>query len=1841
MSRTKLPIYSDNDCSLAERNRLNRREFINNCVPLIDVVQNRKNIYDFNLERIDNKCPYLYYDKGNNKNTIIDNRFNLNNINLTCDPQSDAEFPPDGSIMINIPPNIIIPNYYMYINHKNNNMIFNMFISMINLVKNKYQEYINLSDTIKVIEKNIINIKSKLRDLENANEKLLFFKYKNKYFVRLFNHIRRGDNIVLTDLYTKVRENIHPDYIITQSLEEVIHIIMNDIDMNDIKNYKYVKKNVKQKKNWIEKLLEDFIYLLNNYNNIDLLPNYIVQLKELEYNLNVQKYKRSKLEEKYSDLLFDISYIDNKILIPINTNKFEFHIMNSGINLFNVSLTCGKFFDICNLILIQPIQSVDFYIHALQHVFRGFELQNLLGLMSNYKPAIGFLNSNNDEWMLNRPIKINEHDNNELVEQNINDLYERKKIIIPEHEEIINDTNNELLTDIESPYTLRPESRIIEENTIYKISLSEIRNKYNDIYNCENDKCSNLNLNNIFNNFANVIVTIKKLFIYLNEIMPDYDKIFLMSILEYRLRNRLLMNTWPFNASFINQIVHIQANEQHSNINLQINVLYNKNLNEDIIEIPPVYKWKRIALSIPTLNIQTTMFANCVETACLNMLISLCFTSLTKYDEIKLKSVVKNDFADIVIPLFNYIHDTPSSETMEVYVLTQWTSILYTYIENNKTNTRGLAFGNENKTNARSSIYNWLIFYFVIFKDIFIPTNINIQDILNEAYEDVTNKLFPEYLCIIYKSYTENIYKQIYPECVIKMNRTSDGSPTLKITKDNIEIVNKTYEIIITTLNNHVMYDDKILNKLDFTLHPIYNFYIYHKHYINHIVIWEDTPIGTHYEINKITEIMHKILNDNDLLIEFTYKNKFNRHINYASLPTYILLYYTTNIIKTKKYMFELFTLIIDNILNFNIIGETYDNIFFPNITEEQSLFKILGKRLLNNKNQANNIEKIYNYFNRSNKIIKSIINTLTNNKIVDIFSEIDNDYEEHITPELCKLFIDINDGNYDLLQKIFTDDVMDMMYENVFRYESVFKYFIVNKIKTKYYIIEGLTFISYGLHFINHYTSPQTTKKILNFLFYGYAYNTYSLLHKNIFNCLDIIDTDEKLNGLFYYMYTKENFIFANIKELNTTFFFKYLAETIINSTNPDTINRICVLLNHILTSECINLSINNNEYIYETNKLLVYNVKRKNYKLFDYFNNNNQNIDINFERYETYDDIMSYCYAFIGSYFYHAAYELLNYSFNLSYNNAMYINKFNDFMIVLKHIYYTIIKDISLSINNQHSKKIRETINSICKKQITYVVKSFKIPTTYRKNTINTKYIKYASELKLMLNDYFSKLSNLVVIQSDFSHIKNISNDINILKISQYNTKIPFITNDNIQLISNPQIQNLYIKHLENLPDIESYIYNELIQNQDIHFKLQIANVIDLVKDSIPNNITIYDSIYNILCKMISPLYLKYINTNSPNNFMLLSDDIFIMNYELAQILYNINDIPIIEPKYILPSIKTSKIKILPSLLYSVSTTSSLEFINLLKTTAIQDQDVIKILYKKYIEPNKLNNKLEIEYNKIINNEFDKFIKNYRNMTVNEKITLHKQRKIDYLHEKLFITNEYLTLINNIFPLLKLLLKLNIFDPLSSQKKLLNNIYSILELRKNKYITKQIILEHTLTEINTITIEHINDNINEDDIIYERDEIKSDNDKYKLINSTFINILNKILISTNKLLLNHHNNNNEILQQELLNEQTFISTEEHILREHIQHIIMNNKENIKQKLIKPQLPNEEINELYTIYQTKINRLLNDHKYRGIIDTELYELNHEEQLIIHDMEQQEQLQIEHIRQLKLKNKKS
>ena len=273
-------------------------------------------------------------------------------------------------------------------------------------------------------------------------------------------------------------------------------------------------------------------------------------------------------------------------LFRINNEDNTFITLSYKFNIFNISLLCGKFFDIIPLFFDEYSQ--DEIIERLNKIFHDFNFVNLYTTINNYKFNLKNLSILKD------------------------DIYE---IVI----------NSKLKVPI--PNIKKNSNKAKKINSLINIETNSYKNKDTQ--------------DRIIEELAESIIQIRNTLKDLNYVIPDFDKLFLMSILSYRLKEGLINTTWPFNIESI-RIYIIRNSELTELDNQRLKSIYSMNK-------PIIYEYSQITYKKET-------YGNCMESTILQLLkIFFCNPNIENFDDNIIKKIVKDEYVDFIIDIFKRI----------------------------------------------------------------------------------------------------------------------------------------------------------------------------------------------------------------------------------------------------------------------------------------------------------------------------------------------------------------------------------------------------------------------------------------------------------------------------------------------------------------------------------------------------------------------------------------------------------------------------------------------------------------------------------------------------------------------------------------------------------------------------------------------------------------------------------------------------------------------------------------------------------------------------------------------------------------------------------------------------------------------------------------------------------------------------------------------------------------------------------------------------------------------------------------------------------------------------------
>ena len=378
-------------------------------------------------------------------------------------------------------------------------------------------------------------------------------------------------------------------------------------------NYIYYEQNNKTYKftndfklNLYTELLPKFSdYKLSNFEE-DLKNNVIFEVDNGEYspiyylfinknncvfNLFITTYLTIFPEKKTC-----LSLIFNK------EDKNKFVALSSKFDIFNIGLTCNKFFNL--YLFFEDDYNQEYIKEELEDLFKDYNFIYLYTLINNYKFIINSISKEEKENFILSKVKENNINLIRKGKKNTNDIKKTKEILNIENNTYINKTNDEILLELASS--------IVE----YRIVIKE-----------------------------------------LEKLIPNFSMIFFMSILSYRLKEKLLRNTWAFDSAFIFSFIkdNTKKNFDYKTYNkkrVKINKIESVNMDKlYILQKPPIYEYGIVRIN----NIE---YGNCMENILLQFLKILFYNPQKEnYDNNYINLIIKENVKEKILDIFKNINN--------------------------------------------------------------------------------------------------------------------------------------------------------------------------------------------------------------------------------------------------------------------------------------------------------------------------------------------------------------------------------------------------------------------------------------------------------------------------------------------------------------------------------------------------------------------------------------------------------------------------------------------------------------------------------------------------------------------------------------------------------------------------------------------------------------------------------------------------------------------------------------------------------------------------------------------------------------------------------------------------------------------------------------------------------------------------------------------------------------------------------------------------------------------------------------------------------------------------------
>lgn len=310
------------------------------------------------------------------------------------------------------------------------------------------------------------------------------------------------------------------------------------------------------------------------------------------------------------ELLF--KYIDHtkanikniQSIFSIDSNG-HFLAMSFKFNIFSVSLLCNKFFEIIPLFLNDYNYTEQELIKHLSTVFEGFDLLSLYLLIDYYKSSLVQINNKYNS-------SIGDNGNNKEFVDYYNYFFKN----VP-----VTNTNTDATKNF------------------YKNS-----NPFEPIANIENGGTMKMTIEKIYKEFVKTIVFLRKMFVELNKLIVNYDKVFLMCVLSFRIREKLIASTWVFDINYhIDRIVDLSYETDDDQMTrMKIRNVY--------LHIGPELK------EYTGVEYNGVEFTNCMENTILQFMKLLFYNNdERKYDMSIIRSLVRDEMCDDMIDIIENV----------------------------------------------------------------------------------------------------------------------------------------------------------------------------------------------------------------------------------------------------------------------------------------------------------------------------------------------------------------------------------------------------------------------------------------------------------------------------------------------------------------------------------------------------------------------------------------------------------------------------------------------------------------------------------------------------------------------------------------------------------------------------------------------------------------------------------------------------------------------------------------------------------------------------------------------------------------------------------------------------------------------------------------------------------------------------------------------------------------------------------------------------------------------------------------------------------------------------------
>ena len=765
--------------------------------------------------------------------------------------------------------------------------------------------------------------------------------------------------------------------------------------------------NLTQKETHIVPIYDNPMYHLeSNWDKIILIlnhkiPYYYLFVNNIDiFSIFISIVVNNKIEN-------DLEILKKFFVIDKTTNHFiQFSYY---FNIFNVFLFCDKFFDIVGLIL-DMVSTYDYNQDKIKIKIKLF-LKNI----------------------------------------NIVNLYDLFRYI---DGYVANPINHEI-PSIKHRKDKKIKTRMLENRNYVHHKLEQ------DYFNNESDNQNLYKLyETIYLNLTNQTIFIVKILIQINSIykIKDFDKLFLFSILSYRLTNKYIKGTWSFDSlniiEYINEYKIIINSTTHSTTYLDIKNKYSK------IEIK----------SCNSIIYNGIEFANCMENTILQFLKILFYDeTIMTYNFLLIDQLIKKNYCIKIKEFFIKINNNKESS---IQFCIEWLDFIY-FIDEDISSRPEYKFKKTDKE-LLADLNNFFNFCIKIFCD-------NLDAL--EEIDYILKKINPDYNFKINYNEDKNYgviiikFKKIYNITIeeghayfdiediddyyeynleyIHINQEFNINNSLSDCYNNYLLYffiknilnNESKKIIITLISTNIIKKFLFILK-DYELNKILFFLFDYLVYLsdNEDLVNKYSSI-TSYVKKKLKKNLLSILsyfnhspvfNSKDMLI-FLFKNKYLFLMNLDYDVIYIILT-TLDVMTFDDNFFEL-------ILKFDDSDFTYDN--KDNDKKIKIIFDNIFIKYCTNLSlplQKNKILILLKFFNNHNNI--SLIETLNQELNINFL-----DYLKAIklskNINLCDLYFSITNKNDLFINENDSEELKLFINDN-----SIINLFIWNKKNWELFII-------------------------------------------------------------------------------------------------------------------------------------------------------------------------------------------------------------------------------------------------------------------------------------------------------------------------------------------------------------------------------------------------------------------------------------------------------------------------------------------------------------------------------------------------------------------------------------------------------------------------------------------------------------------------------------------------------------------------------------------------------------------------------------------------------------------